>query len=272
MHFTEKTIRDLDGTEFSSDEKKYLLDKFFPRPPTTPLQQQLRSILDNAKRWERYFQQSEEPDALQCYRYTHSQLVDTARSPSRQRIVGNRVTDFTSWVYSLYLPHPKGSTLETGKHIEREIANKFEPTPEHDGWKLIFQDPLIERAQPFKISTLQVNGQVMWGTPDLVFRERKTGRVLIIERKATNASIPTDGWPNLRAQLWAYGHIDQWAEAPEVLLAGEIWGFGRSWVRIRHSFCWRLSDKRFCAENQELFDIYSSVNSSDLADERQVHA
>jgi len=24
------------------------------------------------------------------------------------------------------------------------------------------------------------------------------------------ADIPSDGWPNLRAQLWAYGQIDDW--------------------------------------------------------------
>lgn len=272
MHFTEKTIRDLDSTEFSAADKKYLLDKFFPKSPTVPFQQQLRSAWDNANRWERYFRQSGGPDGLKCYRYNHSQIADIARRPGRKRIGGNRVTDFTGWIYSLYLPPPKRTTLDIGKRVEREIAKNFGPTPEHGGWKLIFQDPLIEKAEPFKISTLQVNGQALWGIPDLVFRERKTGRVLIIERKATNASIPADGWPNLRAQLWAYGHVDDWVAAPEVLLAGEIWGFGRSGVSIRHSFCWRLADKRFCAENQELFDIYSSATSSSIADERRGHA
>jgi hypothetical protein len=49
----------------------------------------------------------------------------------------------------------------------------------------------------------------MFGKPDLVFREKRSGRILIVEIKATEADIYADGWPNLRAQLWAYSKIDQ---------------------------------------------------------------
>ena len=111
---------------------------------------------------------------------------------------------------------------------------------------------------PKQISSLTMNGKPMWGAPDLVLRERKSGRILIIERKASNKDVPSDGWPNLRAQLWAYSQIDDWLDAPEKILAAEIWGFGRiQGVRRRSVILFDVNDQGFNSEASQLFSIYA---------------
>ncbi len=65
------------------------------------------------------------------------------------------------------------------------------------------------------------------GRPDLVFKHKKTGEVLIVEIKVTDAEIPDGGWPNLRAQLWAYSLADAFATA--ALARFRIHGFEDWW-------------------------------------------
>ena len=87
-----------------------------------------------------------------------------------------------------------------------------------------------------------------------MFREKNTGKVLIVEIKASNAVIPRDGWPNLRAQLWAYSRLDEWRDSPGMLLVGEIWNENGS--QRRGAFGWEAKEAELNRDNQELFNEY----------------
>jgi hypothetical protein len=92
--------------------------------------------------------------------------------------------------------------------------------------------------------------------PDLVYRNRTTGELVIVERKASDKPIPVNGWPNLRAQLWAYSHIDNFKSAPTISLIGEVWDMVEGRLTRRAVLRWAQADKEFDAENMELFSLY----------------
>jgi hypothetical protein len=116
--------------------------------------------------------------------------------------------------------------MREGKLVERSIAKLTRPIS-HLDWEVVYRDPLIEGQKPEAkpIPALTIHGVPMWGAPDLVFRYRRTGGLVIVERKASDKRIPMDGWPDLRAQLWCYAQIDDpvWREAPTIRLVGEVW-------------------------------------------------
>ena len=175
---------------------------------------------------------------------------------------GNRVTDFTRWIYSLYRGRPDAQALQNGKVVERQVAAHLGSVPESTDWQLIYQDPLDRLPEAKRISALVVDGKPMWGAPDLVFRNRASGAITIVERKASNRDIPRDGWPNLRAQLWAYAHIDDWAGVENINLVGEVWGFSGSRVFLRKVFRWDIDDDAFYDPNARLFDAYQAADCS----------
>ncbi len=186
-------------------------------------------------------------DINASYHYTNRRLQSLARSEliSGGHELGNRVTDFTKWLMSLYLKKaPSSYNREMGKKIERNVARAAKPLNLPD-WELLFRDPLVKRAESLQISSLQVDGRPIWGVPDVVYHNKRTGEIIIVERKATNAKIPGNGWPNLRAQLWAYAHADRWINSIDKITLGwlvrfRILGFvsieglscvGMSWIR-----------------------------------------
>ena len=210
-----------------------------------------------AKRWENYF--SKEPVFSQ-FRLNHQKLITRARFRPPEK-PGRKVTDFTDWIYRLYTPEKNDSRLEQGLAREREIAKTRIPVPKNSDWELIFTgmgDNHQDHAEI--ISALQINGKPMVGKPDLVFKEKKSNRILIVEIKTSTdqTKIPSDGWPNLKAQLWAYSKIDAWKNAPEIILIGEIWGFKSDKVWPCKTICWKSNFNFFDAENAELFKIYKS--------------
>lgn len=255
MRFDKAAILALDDEQMSQAEKTYLIAKFFPTTPRAPWQNKLRTQWQDSKRWKQYLGSAAGEVGTNPYRYTHDRLLWLAKQRNPEK-TGNRVTDFSGWVFSLYRPKPTKGTLSNGQRVEREIAARFAPPPTHSGWELIYQDPLSDERVVKIISNLRVRGQPLKGVPDVVFREKKTGRILIVERKASNREIPTDGWPNLRAQLWAYAQIDDWANAPEVLLVGEIWGFTGTKVYPRAVRRWVYGEPQFERQNAELFGLY----------------
>lgn len=258
MRFDEHMIRNLPAGEFSQADKEWLLNKFFPRSPVEEWKLNLRKGWNDARRWDALLTPTTEPSALGRYRHKHNDLLRLARQLPRTKPVGNRVTDFTSWIYSLYTPPPTHNQLQVGKNIEREIAKSMIDAPASENWELIFEDPLDGSASVYEISSLKIHEQPLIGIPDLVFREKRSGKILILERKVSNADIPSDGWPNLKAQLWCYGQIDAFINAPSVLLVGEVWGFGRKGINVRHTYNWTLDDPEFRQTNAQLFDLYGS--------------
>jgi hypothetical protein len=260
MLFDRNTIRNLDPRDFSPAEKRYL-DKVFFGPRSRP---KWKADLDgagrDAVRWNAYLGLSQRRDEGTPYRHTHERLVHLARR-ARPRVVGNRVTDFTGWIFSLYLGRQNEETLAEGKDVERSIAKRFGRVPQHKEWELIYEDPLDEKPKALPISRLKTTTGHLWGAPDLVFRNIETSEVLIIERKASNRDIPSDGWPNLRAQLWAYSLSDEWLDAPKVTLVGEVWGYSdlRPAPYLRSTLRWSRQDAELGAQNKELFKLYSGV-------------
>lgn len=252
--FSKKDILNLDPELFSAEDKRALIDLLYGDPNEWTWKKELQSLPFQMKRWDRLL--GERSPEGTPYRYQPKLIESIATRYPPQRI-GHAVTDFTDWLYRLYMPKRDVQQLETGRRVEREIAMRRVPVPRHDRWKLVFNGMGDSSEAALPISELTVGGEALRGKPDLVFREKKTNRILIVEIKATEADVPSDGWPNLRAQLWAYSKIDAWKDAEDILLVGEIWGYARMHgLRIRRTLNWRKGEIEFERNNAVLFAEY----------------
>jgi hypothetical protein len=149
-------------------------------------------------------------------------------------------TAFSDWVFRSKhrsrLPgvqnRLQGGT-EAHKHIDLMIRSghlkEFMPgDPGHD-YEVIYCDDTTSDVEPLKASSLKVSGVPLTCKPDLVFRHKSLGTVVVIERKTTERhrdDLPKnlhELWDNVRCQLWCYGEIDDWAGAKEVRLAVNYW-------------------------------------------------
>lgn len=264
MRFSKQSILDADIDLLDPDEKAELLEKYFPEslPEWKSNLASTWEKLQREKLWLSYEGKYQFGNFGTEYRFTSDNLQHRAKVYSGIEIFnrgkGNRVTDFSKWVMSLYLGPPNPSSLAQGKHIERSVARLAKPS-ESSGWELIYRDPLDTKPTPLKISRLTFNSEPLWGAPDIVYRNLDTGEILIVERKASDKTIPSNGWPNLKAQLWAYSHIDEFKDAPSITLIGEIWGMNESKLTRRAVLHWTQIDKDFDAENLELFTLYGGV-------------
>jgi hypothetical protein len=253
MELTRKEILALDPKLVSTADKKAYIDLLYGSPSEWTWKSDLELVSANMDRWKRFL--ANEPASGQPFHIGHQQLLrDAKRHPPIA--VGGSVSNFTDWIYRLYVPQKDYANLVRGLRVERDIAIQKIQVPNHSRWKLIHNGMGDNAKNAFSITALTINGAPMRGTPDLVFQEKDTRRILIVEIKVTEKDIPSDGWPNMRAQLWAYSKIDKWKDAPEVILVGELWGF--SPLRWRKVIRWRRGEKSFEQENTELFDCYRS--------------
>jgi hypothetical protein len=225
----------------------------------------------NGRRWDGYLGVTPPDPSLVPYRVSHEDLL---KRISRSRLnppedqPRNRVTDFTGWIYEVIHGPPDPALLAAGKVGEREIAKIKRCVPHldwHSDWQLIDADPLNEKPEAREISLLKVGNDSLYGAPDYVFQNKKNGTIIIVEMKVSNATLHSDGWPNLRAQLWAYGCIDRYVEsATNIILIGEIWGrtyntsSGEKGYRLKQHISWSMSDDKFCKQNEELFESYNN--------------
>ena len=191
-------------------------------------------------------------------------------------------SSFAQWVFEVTTPGFRRGrrrdkqtverSLLEGRFIHRGIeALALWYNRDHPGslrpssWRLEYADPHDDAAsgRVFCASRLTVAGQAMRCSPDVVFKHRRTGAVLIVERKTTRArgpQVPLAGWPRIAAQLWCYGWIDDWADAPEAYLVGQIWTrrsrgpghFQVTWAKPR----WRRSDAEFHATWCRMFGAF----------------
>lgn len=262
MNFNKSTILNTYAHGVLKKDREQMVDNFFPETKPehiTQLEQIKREIFNN-KVWEEYTNEHMSPNENHPFKYTHEELLIKAYSHMQVK-KGNKVTDFTSSIMNLYTHKPNKHQLENGKKIEQIVQRKMTRykhalPSENNDWKLVFMDPLNKRITPFKISSLTVNGLPLWGIPDLIFRNIKSDKFLIIERKASNREIPSNAWPNIPAQLWAYSKIDQLSEVKEIILVSEIWGNVNSHLVRRKVFRWSNLDSDFSRKNAELFQIY----------------
>jgi len=245
----------LDPTLFSNEEKESYIRQLFG-DMELGFEKALDSAVEEMRRWEMILNARNSDE--NPYRIGPRRIHELAKkNPPRKS--GRRVTDFTDWVFGLYNRHNYKS-LALGEAAEREIARRKIPIPDHhDRWRLVHNgigENARVNARP--ISSLLIDGEPVFGSPDLVFREKRTGRVLIIEVKATRVQeLPSDGWPNLRAQLWAYSQIDDWRDSEEILMVGEIWGVSN--LKLRKTIGWVKGEEPFESRNRKLFDCYSAA-------------
>lgn len=207
------------------------------------------------------------------YRITHQDLMQkiarAERLRSKEKGVGGNhvsrphtVSDFTDWLYRFYTPPRDDKVLLAGIDGERAVVDHREqikrevPRLGYERWKLKHDGIRRKFDEAFLIPSLTVDGLAIKGVPDLVFKERRTGRILIVELKVSSKDLPSNGWPNLRAQLWAYSRIEQYAAAPEVLLAGEVWSHQLDKPVLRQTYFWRRGDLQLEEECTELFLAY----------------
>lgn len=260
---------------YSREEKEALSMQLFGEPLYEPPPWEIPWEEQRDQRWQALL--GETPFLGAPYRKTHKSLmaqikIGQARKSRNGTAVGENapgrshtVSGFSDWVLRLYAPPKDPLALLDGQIGERAAVDhrskvrgiKREiPRWEHRGWKLIHDGVRGIFDQPFPIPSLTLNGVTLVGVPDLVFREHRTGRILIVELKVSSADLPSDGWPNLRAQLWAYSRIKHWCAAPEVLLAGEVWSNELDRLFRRQTYWWRRGESKLEEECAELFQAY----------------
>lgn len=254
LNLSKKDILALDPALFTPEEKLAFIETLYGNPDEWSWKRELQSVAHNLERWKLLL--AEGPPSGSPYRKSHEELMARAKNRSRN-VGGSNVTDFTDWIFRLYVPEKNYQDLLRGQRLERQIAIKRIPIPQHSRWKLIYDGMTNSQSASLVISNLTINGTAMRGKPDLVFREKKKKRIVIVEIKASEADVPSDGWPNMRAQLWAYSKIDDWKDEDEIVLVGEVWGF-RGGLRLRKVIHWKKGESDFERENSELFTCYRS--------------
>lgn len=254
LNMTKEDILALDPMLFSAEDKIKYINSLEGHPILKP---DLDLMKLHMRRWKGYL--NEEMPSGKPFRVGYELLLKKAKfsPPKKTRAYAS---DFSDWIFSLYYHKRDAVALLHGQEheqeLERLIKNKIRheyPLSPHSNWKNIFYGMGSSESDAKTISELTVNGTPMRGKPDLVFQEKKTKRIIIVEIKASRTEIPSDGWPNLRAQLWAYSKIDEYKDAPEVILVGEIW-HGLYCSKIIR---WQKRDEKFERENTELFNCYT---------------
>lgn len=257
----------MDGLLTMSDARaifhKFDLVSIIPNNLQIGLQNYNKKV-ENDKRWHSFLCEINNNDSQgHLYRHSHEDLIKRAKA-NPKRYVGNSVTHFSGWIFSLYHRRNELSLID-GRlgEIEREtlISERIKKrldTPEWNNWELKYRDTHDDNSEVFIISNLLINNKPLRGKPDLIFRNKFSGEILIVDIKITNHPIPTNGWPNLRAQLWAYSQIDKYRLEKNISLIGEIWGRDGKVIH-RNAIRWNSNDVQFKQENFELFELYRSL-------------
>ena len=227
----------------------------------------------------------------------HKDLLAMAKATPPQEVAPT-VSSFADWVLSLY---KKSSNDEAAKYrgeagelvvvdgvlrdltqerrerweriqAKKQIDMAYYATKRFPGneWELEFNGTSAADIKPLEITALRVNQRPLLAKPDLVFRHQRSGNVLIVELKTWNGQgrLPPFGWPNLKVQLWCYGMIDLWRDAPNIFLQGWVW----RWIDRPHCAQpgvdsglqhpgivlqpWLSNDSRVHSESVELFEAF----------------
>jgi len=193
-------------------------------------------------------------------------------------------SSFSQWVYSIYgSAHGDDEDKLAGKIIEKAIfehRNKSASSVDNNflrsnksNWELIHNGLHLDITEPikfFETGSLCVNNEPLRASPDLIYRNRLTSDVLIVEIKYSRLPITTNLWPNVWAQLWCYAQLDIAVNARKLTVVGEVWGEkwtpargqGRNRVEGQPLLCLRASvrrDPRATAYEKffrKLFDVY----------------
>lgn len=184
-------------------------------------------------------------------------------------------SSFSQWLYSLYAnvfgdadDRDEGKAAEELIFAERRRA--YSSTDYHTmrsqfpDWYLKHNGMISaknDRPNYYAIQNLKVRGEPLRALPDLVYENRRTGEILIVEIKHSQMDIPNNLWPNIWGQLWCYAQIDEFLHAPKVTVIGEVWGdkwHGKNYqyVYLRASVRRNPRATPFDRFFRTLFDIY----------------
>jgi hypothetical protein len=151
---------------------------------------------------------------------------------------------FAAWIYRL----SHNPNRESNVKMENEWKSQSKPFTHNDiqdvakylsrvrndeklleGWGILYADPCTANLERFVASRLVIGGQELRCRPDAVIRHEPSGEIVIIERKISGkisqfrSQMPTDSWPNIKAQLWCYSWINEWVNAPQITLMADVW-------------------------------------------------
>jgi hypothetical protein len=156
---------------------------------------------------------------------------------------------FADWIYSLYGRPGSPEDLERGRAAEAQV---FEERPRslaarsiliacdqqhlaryRPSWELVHCGLNVDTSNVprpfFEAPDLSVDGRALGASPDLLYRNRENGEVIIVEVKLSRQPLPSNLWPNVWAQLWCYANLPLVLNAPRVTVIGEIWGELHKW-------------------------------------------
>jgi len=257
-----------------AEEKLALMDRLYPKLPDAPFKEDLQKVWYQlqyntaAEPWIKVYRGSvnlNDNIFSGVFRVSTNELIKRASYRRKRDVLKYTVTEYTSWIYSLYLRKASPEQYRKGKQGEREIARHL-PAFSAKGFDLVYKDPLEKDVIPLKISALQCNNKPLWGTPALVYKDTEKDTLYIIERKTVSinslihSGLPSDGWPNLRAQLWAYSHIDKFQSYNKIVLIGEAWiATGLELPKRVGAWRWDKTDNQFEQENTALFKAYGGL-------------
>ncbi|MDE4125199.1 ribonuclease E inhibitor RraB [Phaeobacter gallaeciensis] len=193
---------------------------------------------------------------------------------------GPTASNFSQWLYSLYASaFGDAQDRDEGKAAEEFIleerqrayaATDSKTMRSHfSDWRLQFNGlHMAQGIRPnfYTIKDLRVRGEPLRVLPDLVYRNNRTGEVIIVEIKHSQMDIPSNLWPNIWGQLWCYAQIEEFRDAPKVTVVGEVWGdqwYSRGQVRyvyLRASVRRNPRAKAYDRFFRSLFDIYRGKN------------
>lgn len=185
------------------------------------------------------------PSTRKPFHLVPSEFLRWAQANAPQKPVAT-ASAFADWVYSLY-SSPRShddAAMARGIAMERVIfeqrarfreAMSFASSSDNAmlekrglPWKLshcgLHLDAQNDTVDYFELENLNVHGEPLRASPDLVYVNTRSGELIVVEIKFTRQAITTNLWPNVWAQLWIYAHIPAAIAAPRVTVIGEIWG------------------------------------------------
>lgn len=177
------------------------------------------------------------PPSEANFQLVPSEFLETAkrRRPSDPEPTASK---FSQWLYSLYAnAFGDVEDLEKGKAAEEAIfagRKRAYTSIDCDTMRTQFSDWELkhnglnaarnDRPNYYTIKDLVVRGEPLRALPDLIYENKRTGEINIVEIKHSGMEIPYNLWPNIWGQLWCYAQIEEFRDAPKVTVIGEVWG------------------------------------------------
>lgn len=171
------------------------------------------------------------------FKLVPSEFIAHARSRA-PRDPQPTASGFSAWLYSLYSnAYGSDEDQDRGKVVEKEVLerrraialsndNMFLRECMSD-WSLL-HNGIDGNQNPHKtyieIEDLKVGVRPLRVSPDLLYRNDRKSKIVIVEIKHTRMVIPTNLWPNIWGQLWCYAQLPMVRDAASVAVVGEIWG------------------------------------------------